>query len=307
MISKSLEKRVVCLSSESTVCPWLKRQPSVGFTLVELLVVIAIIALLVSILLPALGKAKEQAEQVKCLAHNRAWVSALHMYTTENDEKFPERISSTGDWQYGWPNQYYKTRGDYIYYDLVTTFCEPYVGEPEYFWCPSVSPDSRTHRVPGTDISLERESWEELMLLARRFANPHGFLMGDYGIFTGYGATTQELLAVTAGGIEWGEVVPVPPRFDASRPPVKGPTKVSEALSGMALVGDNTVLSVDGGGMYRYTGSHPYQDSEYEQIKGMVAGFADGSARWVEFEDLVPFLQYNQTGNAFYWPDPTGG
>jgi prepilin-type N-terminal cleavage/methylation domain-containing protein len=307
MISESLEKRVVFLSSESTVCPWLKRQPLHGFTLVELLVVISIIALLVSILMPALGRAREQAKRVVCISHSRQWAIALGMYSSDNEGNYPTRRSPSGLWQYGWPNQYYKVRGNYTYYNLVESFCKPYVGEPEYFWCPSVTQDSRTHRVPGSDISLERLSWEELMLLAKRFGNPHGFLMGDYGLFTGYGASHDELLAVTGGGIEWGEVVPVPPRFDASRRTVKGPTKDSAVRSGMALVGDNTVLSVDGAGSYRYTGSHPYQDSKSEQLKGMVSGFADGSARWVDFEDLVPFLQYNQTGNAFYWPDPAGG
>ncbi len=55
-----------------------------GFTLVELLVVIGIIALLVSILLPALNKANEDARRVRCLSNQRQLVMAWQMYASDN-------------------------------------------------------------------------------------------------------------------------------------------------------------------------------------------------------------------------------
>jgi prepilin-type N-terminal cleavage/methylation domain-containing protein/prepilin-type processing-associated H-X9-DG protein len=62
---------------------------SIGFTLVELLVVIGIIALLISILLPALGKARESANQVKCQAQQRQILQGMMLHANDRQGFMP--------------------------------------------------------------------------------------------------------------------------------------------------------------------------------------------------------------------------
>jgi len=90
-----------------------------GFTLVELLVVIAIIALLMSILMPSLNKARKQAKNTVCQSNTKQWGLYFTLYTNEWDGKFQ------GEWAGGYQDQSW----------LVTLF-DYYKETPKILLCP---------------------------------------------------------------------------------------------------------------------------------------------------------------------------
>ena len=136
-----------------------------AFTLIELLVVIAIIALLLSIVMPALSTVKERAKIIVCGNNMKQIVLGLTTYAVDNEDKLPPSVSHVRDGSYHRPTELNWNLNQVGSVTNPTRYTSRYLGsylpEVDIFNCPSSKISGSSEWPPQTSGLTAEGTYEE--------------------------------------------------------------------------------------------------------------------------------------------------
>lgn len=247
-----------------------------GFTLIELLVVIAIIALLLSILIPALSRARDQAMRTSCANNIRQLLLGLTIYADGNNQQLP----NTGGF---WPWD-----GDY---DIVNDILKNIGRDP-----------TKMELDPGEDVPIQDIFYCPANHTRNHFKDAYWRYYTDPVNRSGYRVLGYAFLWA-AGWNDWGNAAIWPEgcnkRF-IKRMDVRQASNAELIVDATIRDGDSdnfAIVTWGGMGAFGSEDSTSHLINELKPAGGNI-GFVDSHVKWRNFIDME---ERYSSGPIWYW------
>lgn len=273
-----------------------------GFTLIELLVVIAVIAMLMAIVIPALGKAKIYAQKVICKNNIRQQCLGTMLYSNDNDSYVP--TSGLGPWL--WDISFYATNqmSEYAGFDNNEMFFCPANKKKkdsdarfwQYSWLGSGSSPAGSGPFPQ-EVGLMDESILSVVDQRSYYRVPPFIYMFDKYDANGKSILEQKL--ATGEDANWIRKL-ANVRSSGSKTMIVDATLSTSATTGFFDITD--------GGIWNLSGQTLTDDSNHRSRQmtgnppgsapdGCNVGYADGHVDWRGFDDM----RHRYTRGQYFW------
>ena len=278
---------------------WRSARVRGAFTLIELLVVVAIISLLVGILIPTLGAAKQKVAKLQGIVNQRSIATSLSLFANDYRDWYPHSIASVGadpvdgdesdESEWSWRDPRMMTGYDGSSYPRtskggyrsMSAYLSDYIDDPEILHCPSVP----------NDYKYIQESWDA----ADKWDNPDRIgafdpMTGSYCFWWNYRGWLPEQRKVfngpkrSSGGNGQSKML-ISDYFGSDTWRNPGQYGSCEIIKGSRVIGSNSLFTDF------YSGGNILDNPP--EVK-LTAGFTDGHVESYTSSDVVTLEVSNE-------------
>jgi hypothetical protein len=265
--------------TDSPCQPGLRPAGNIGFTLIELLIVMVIIFILVSILMPAIGRSKELAKRVTCLSGMRQWHIGYELWANDNDQFYPGIVSL--EFLNGWTSMIGMQSYTYPTWaqKLTQAISDDVLADGDLRFCASL--ENTLHRDrSGTTWPLNGgipwSTTDYFILAGHHSWGDKNSPTPEWSGYYGWHATGFE---------PWGTWSSMQPRIDEGRPPMV--RRNLNSSNNQLMIADRALVpgfendptaSMNGWTKYRW-----YRWPDYPSMKpnpGLISNHTDSSGRY---------------------------